>query len=91
MRQSEFGGHRGGRAGLVVGPKEAGQLQASASVGWAQHDDLAAGVGDADDGVHELALHEHPAFHLQTQPDEERRSAVEVGDGDADVVEASHV
>jgi hypothetical protein len=45
---------------------------------------------DADDGVHELALHERPALDLETERDEERRCCVEVGDGDADVVEASH-
>ena len=75
----------------MVGPGEARQLQAGAAVRWSQHDDLAVGVGDADDGVHELALHEHPALDLQPQPDEERRGLVEVGDGDADVVEASYV
>jgi len=59
--------------------------------GGPQHDDLAAGVGDADDGVHELALHEHPALDLKAQPGEKRRCSVKVRHGDADVVEASHV
>ena len=36
-----------------------------------------------------LALDEHPALGLQTQPFEEGHSRVEVGDGDADVIEAS--
>jgi len=74
----------------VVGPGETRQLQAGASVGRTQHHDLAAGVGDADDGVHELALHEHSAFELETQPDEERRHLVEVRDRDADVIETAH-
>ena len=78
-----------GRSRFVVGPDEARQLQPGSSVGRPQHDDLGAGVGDADDGVHELALHEHPALDLETQPDEERRHRVEIRDGDADVVEAS--
>jgi hypothetical protein len=75
----------------VAGPDEARQLQASASAGRPQHDDLAAGAGDADDGVCELALHEHPALDLKAQPDERDRCPVEVRDGDADVVEASYV
>jgi hypothetical protein len=72
-------------------PDEARQLHASASVGRPQHDDLAAGIGDADDGIHELALHEHPALDFETQLEENRRCSVEVRHGDADVVEASHV
>jgi hypothetical protein len=75
----------------VAGPDEARQLQAGASAGRPPHDDLDAGAGDADDGVHQLALHEHPALDLKAQPDENRRCLVEVRDGDADVVEASHV
>jgi hypothetical protein len=55
------------------------KLQTRASTGQTQHVDLAAGVGDAGNGVHELALHEHPALDLQTQPDEERGRPVEVG------------
>jgi hypothetical protein len=62
------------------------------SVGQPQHDDLGTGVRDADDSVQKLALHEHPrALDLETEPDEERRHRVEVGDGDADMVEASCV
>jgi hypothetical protein len=75
----------------VAGPDQARQLQASASAGRPQYDDLAAGAGDADDGVCELALHEHPALHLETRPGEERRCPAEVRGGDADVVEASQV
>jgi hypothetical protein len=76
----------------VVGPDEARQLQPGTPLGRPQHDDLGAGVGDADDGVQELALDGHPrALDLETQPDEERRHRVEVRHGDADVVEASDV
>jgi hypothetical protein len=53
--------------------------------GGRKHDDLGAGVRDADDSVYELHLHERPAL----EPDEERRHRVEVRDGDADMVEAS--
>jgi hypothetical protein len=60
-------------------------------LGRPQHDDVTAGAGDADDGVHELALHERPALDLEAQPDEERRHRVEVRDGDADMVETSYV
>jgi hypothetical protein len=76
---------------LVVGPDEARQLQPSASAGRPQHDDLGAGVGDADNSVQKLTLHEHPALDLETEPDEERRHRVEVRDGNADMVEASCV
>jgi hypothetical protein len=76
----------------VVGPDEARQLQPGTSVGRPQHDDLGAGVRDADDRVQEIPLHEHPrALDLETQPDEERRHRVEVRDGDADMVEASYL
>jgi hypothetical protein len=74
----------------VVGPDEARQLQPGSSVGRPQRDDLGTGVRYANDGVDELAFHEHPALNLETQPDEERRHRVEVPDRDADVVEASN-
>ena len=77
---------------LVVGPDEARQLQPGTSVGRPQHDDLGAGVGDADDSVQKFALHKHPrSFDLETEPNEERRHRVEVRHGDADMVEASYV
>jgi hypothetical protein len=91
VAQPQLVGHRGGRSRLVVGPDEARQLQPGASVRRPQHDDLGAGVRDADDRVHEIALHEHPALDLETEPDKERRHHVEVRDGDADMVEASHL
>jgi hypothetical protein len=53
-----------------------------------QHDDLGARVRDAADGVQELAFHERASLDLEAQADEERRHRVEVGDGDADMVEA---
>jgi hypothetical protein len=63
------------------------QLQPGTSVGRPQHDDLGAGVRDADDSVQKFPLQEHPrALDLETEPDEERRHRVEVGDGDADMV-----
>src|SRR5207244_759300 len=74
----------------VVGPDEARQLQTGSSAGRPQHDDLAPRVRYANDGVDELAFHEHPALNLETQPDEERRRGVEIPDGDAHVVEASN-
>jgi hypothetical protein len=52
---------------------------------------VTAGAGDADDGVHQLALYERPALNLEAQPDEERRHRVEVRDGDADMVETLYV
>ena len=58
----------------MVGPDEARELQPGACIGRAEHDDLGAAVGDADDRVQELALDEHPrALDLQTQPDLEAR------------------
>jgi hypothetical protein len=91
VAQPQFVGHRGGRSRLVIGPDEARQLQPGTSVRRPQHDDPGAGVGDANDGVQELALHEHPrALDLKTQPDEEPRHRVEVRDGDADMVKASY-
>jgi hypothetical protein len=80
-----------GEPGSWSGRSEARQLQPGTSVGRPQHDDLGAGVGDADDSVYKLALHERPALDLETEPDEERRHRVEVRDGDADMVEASCV
>jgi hypothetical protein len=50
VAQSQPVGHCGGRSGLMVGPDEARELQAGTSIGWAQHNDLGAGVGDADHG-----------------------------------------
>ena len=61
------------------------------SPGRPQHDDVTAGAGDANDGVHELALYERPALDLEAQPDEKRRHRVKVRDGDADMVETSYV
>src|SRR3982074_3814792 len=75
----------------MVGPDEARQLHPGASVGWPQHDDLGAGVGDAADRVQELALNEHPALDLEAEPDEEGRHRVEVRDGDADMFSSSYV
>jgi hypothetical protein len=45
---------------------------------------VTAGAGDADDGVHEIALYERPALDLEAQPDEERSHRVEVRHGDAE-------
>jgi hypothetical protein len=78
-----------GDPGSWSGPLEARELQSGASIGRSQHDDLGAGVRDADDRVHELALHEHPPLDLESQPHEERRHRVEVRDGDAYMVETS--
>src|SRR3712207_2925515 len=90
VAQPQLVGHRSGRSWLVVGPDEARQLQSGTSVGRPQHDDLGAGVGDADDGVQECAFDRHPrALDLEAQRDEERRHRVQVRDRHADVVEAS--
>jgi hypothetical protein len=92
IAQPQLVDHGGGRSRVVVGPDEARPLQPRASVGRPQHDDLGAGVGDADDGVQELALHEHPcALDLETQPDEERRRRVEIGNSDSDMIEPSYM
>ena len=91
VAQAQLVGHRGGRSGLVVGPDEARELDRGSSAGRPQHDDLGPRVRDAADGVEELALHERAALDLETQPDEERRHRVEVGDGDPDVVETPDV
>ena len=45
---------------------------------------------DAADGLHELALDGSGALDLETQAYEERCCLVEIGHGDADVVEPSH-
>src|SRR5205807_9992263 len=76
---------------LVLWADDARRLQPRTSIRRPQHDDVTAGTGDANDGVHELALHEHPALDLEAEPDEKRRGRVEVRDGDANVVEASYV
>jgi hypothetical protein len=74
----------------MAGPHEAQQLQPGTSIGQPRHDDLGARVGDSDDRVQELAFHEHPcALDLETEPDEGSRHRVEVGDGDAHMVETS--
>src|SRR5258708_19324164 len=73
----------------MVRPDEARQLQRGSSVGRSQRDDLGTGVRYANDGVDELAFHEHPALNLETQPDEKRHHRVEVRDRNADVVEAN--
>ena len=52
---------------------------------------LSAGVGNADDSVQKLPLHERPPLDLKPESDEERRHRVEIGDGDADMVEASYM
>jgi hypothetical protein len=75
----------------VVWPDEGRQLQPGPAVGRPEHGDLGAGVGDAADRVQELTLHERPPLDLETEPHEEGRHCVEVGDGDADVVETSHL
>src|ERR1035441_4408616 len=49
VAQPQLVGHRGRRPGLVVGPDETGKFQPGASVGRPQHDNLGAGVRDADD------------------------------------------
>ncbi len=72
----------------MVGPDEARQLQLGSSVGQQQRDDFGTRVRDANDGIDELALHEHPAFDLETQLYEERHYRGEICDGDADVIEA---
>src|SRR5438309_10035310 len=88
VAQPQLVGHGVGRSGFMVGPDEARQLQPGSSVGRPQRDDLGTRVRYANDGVDELAFHEHPAFDLKTQLDKERRHRVEVPDRDADVVEA---
>src|SRR5580693_5812589 len=75
----------------MVRPDEARQLQPGASPGRPQHDDVTAGAGDADDGVHEVALYERPAVDLEAQPDEKRRHRVKVRDGDTDMVKTSYM
>ena len=80
---------RAGRPGLVIGPDKARELDRGPSAGRPQHDDLGARVRYADDGVDEVALHRHPAFNLEAQPDEEGRHRVQVRDRDADMIEAS--
>ena len=37
-------------------------------LGRPQHDDVNAGAGDADDGIHELALYERPASTSRPSP-----------------------
>ncbi len=91
IAQPQLVGHGVGRPWLVAGLDEARQFQPGTSVGRPQHDDVTAGVGDADDGVHELALYECSALDLEAQPDEERRHRVEVRNGDANMVETSYV
>src|SRR5205807_6196697 len=76
---------------LVLWADDARRLQPRTSIRRPQHDDVTAGAGDANDGVHELALYERPALDLEAQPDEKRRGRVEVRDGDADMVETSYV
>ena len=61
------------------------------SAGRPQHRDLALRARDAADGLDELTLHESGALDLESQADEERRRGLEVGHGDADVVEALNV
>src|SRR3989441_1715484 len=90
VAQPQLVRHGVGRSRFVVGPNEARQLQPGSSVGRPQRDDLGTGVRYANNGVDELAFHEHPALNLEAQPDEERRHRVEVPDRDADVVEASN-
>src|SRR6266853_3681353 len=90
VAQPQLVRHGVGRSRLVVGPDEARQLQPGSTVGRPQRDNLGTGVRYANDGVDELAFHEHPALNFETQPDEERRHGVEVPDRDADVVEASN-
>ena len=81
-----------GDPGWWSGPDEARQLKPGTSIGRPQHDDLGAGVGDADDRVQEVARHEHPcALNLETQPDEERHHRVEVRNGDTDMIETSYM
>lgn len=70
----------------MVGPENLDSSRPAPPSGGPLHDDLAEGVGDADDGVHKLPLHEHPALDLQTQPDEERRCSVEFPVGNAEAL-----
>lgn len=72
----------------MVGSVEARQLERGPTVRQAEDGDLGAGARDADDGVDELALHDHPPLQLKAEPDEEVHDLVEVSDGDAHVVEA---
>jgi hypothetical protein len=59
--------------------------------GRRQHDELGAGAGNAADRVHELALDQRPALDLQAQRHEEGGHDVEIGDREADVVEAPYM
>jgi hypothetical protein len=47
--------------------------------------------GDAADGVQELALDERPALDLQAQRHEKAGHDIEIGDRDADMVEAPYI
>ena len=75
----------------MVGPHEAGQLERGSALGGPEHHDLGTGAGDADDRVQEGALQLHALpVDLEPEADEEPHRRVEVGDGDAEVVEAPH-
>ena len=67
--------------------EQARKLDRRAATRWAKHDDLGAGVRDATDGVDELAFDERPALDFKPETNEEGRSGIEVGHGDADVIE----
>ena len=80
-----------GEPGTESGRTKTSKLQALATVGRLQHDDLGAGVGNAADRVQELALDERLALDLQAQRHEEGGHDLEICDRDADVVEASYI
>src|SRR3954468_8703539 len=68
--QTQFVGHGGRRAGIVVGPNEARELQRRPASRWTKHDDLSAGAWDAADGVEELTFDECPALDLKPETNE---------------------
>ncbi len=91
VAQSELGGGRGLRPPFDGGSVERAELQAGAAAGYTQHDDLGPGVGDTDDRVQELALHDlRRSVLLESQLEKERRHRLEIVDGDTDVVESSY-
>ena len=75
----------------MIGVDEAGELKPGAATWELEADDLGAHTRDAADGVEELALDEHAVADLEAEGDEEVGGAVEVGDGDADMVESWQV
>jgi hypothetical protein len=73
----------------VVGAHETRELKPCSAAGRLKHRDLGARVGNADYRVQELAFDGHLVLDFQAERDEERRYAVEVGDGDANVVRSA--